>query len=598
MRLSRYLLKTLRETPADADTANHQLMLRAGMVHQVAAGVYSYLPLAWRALQKIERIVREEMDQAGGQEVRLPALHPLELWQESGRAAGMGDILFRVKDRRGHELVLGPTHEEVITDIVRGSVRSYRDLPFTLYQIQTKFRDEPRPRSGLLRGREFTMKDAYSFDAGEQGLDKSYQDMAQAYRNIFRRCGLETIVVEADSGAIGGKASQEFMVVAATGEDELLHCPACGYAANVEKAAFKKLTPGATDERPAAEKVPTPGCATIRDVARLLGVPQERTIKAVLYTDETGDLVFVCIRGDLEVNEVKLKNAFKLKDLRPATDAEIRAVGAVPGYASPIGIRREGVKLAVDDSVVSSVDYVTGANQEGYHYRHVFWPRDIALGGDADWPVDDFSEMGKRLSEPLRGGRILHGDFAKAQPGHGCPKCGRPLEGSRGIEVGHIFKLGTVYSESMGARYLDAEGREQPIVMGCYGIGVTRILASAIEQNHDEKGIVWPEPIAPFQVHLVGLSLDREEVRRAADDLYEELVAARVEVLYDDREESPGVKFNDADLIGLPVRLTVSPRNVKQGVVEYKVRTASKAELIERGQLLQKLTSSSGRGQE
>ncbi|MSQ33354.1 MAG: proline--tRNA ligase [Dehalococcoidia bacterium] len=575
MRLSRYLLKTLRETPADADTANHQLMLRAGMVHQVAAGVYGYLPLAWRALQKIERIVREEMDAAGAQEVRLPALHPIELWQESGRAAGMGDILFKVKDRRGHELVLGPTHEEVITDIVRHSVRSYRDLPLILYQIQTKFRDEPRPRSGLLRGREFTMKDAYSFDAGSEGLDRSYQAMAQAYRNIFDRCGLQTIVVEADSGAIGGKDSQEFMVTAAAGEDELLHCPSCGYAANVEKAAFKKLTPGTTAERPPREKVATPGCATIRDVAALLGVPPERTIKAVLYTDETGGLVFVCIRGDLEVNEVKVKNAFKAKDLRPATDAEIRAVGAVPGYASPIGIRREGVKLAVDDSIVSSVDYVTGANQEGYHYRHVFWDRDFMDKDGKPWL-----------------GSAYYQDFAKAQPGHGCPKCGLPLEGSRGIEVGHIFKLGTVYSESMGARYLDTAGQEQPIVMGCYGIGVTRILASAIEQHHDEKGIVWPPAIAPFRVYLVGLNLEQEAIRREADALYDELDKAGVEVLYDDREESAGVKFNDADLIGLPVRLTVSPRNVKQGVVEYKVRTAAKADLVERQRILEKLTPS------
>jgi prolyl-tRNA synthetase len=532
--------------------------VRAGLISQVAAGVYSYLPMALRSLRKIETIIREEMDAAGGQEVLLPVLQPLELWEQSGRAAAMGPTLFRLLDRRERPLALGPTHEEVITELVRRNVRSYRDLPLNLYQIQTKLRDEARPRAGLIRVREFAMKDAYSFHASQEDLDKTYLRMVQAYHNIFSRCGLEVIAVEADSGAIGGKDSQEFMLVTPMGEDEVVRCRNCGYAANVEKA--EAIVPEMPKEALLPlEEVSTPGVTTIPDLARYLDVPEAKTLKAVFYACD-GEVVFVTIRGDLEVNEVKLANHLKCKELRLATDAEARAAGLTPGYASAIGLR--GVRRIGDRSITSGTNFVVGANKPDTHLRNANYGR--------DFEVDDVI------------------DILKAQPGHACVRCGGLLEFARGVEVGHVFKLGTRYSETFNAMFLDSDGVEQPIIMGCYGIGVGRLLGAAIEANHDERGMIFPAAIAPYEVYLVGLNIDRQDVRTTADQVYADLQAASVEVLYDDREESAGVKFSDADLLGMPVRVTVSPRTLREGKVEIKRRRdeAAKAFLVSPGDVV------------
>ena len=558
MRFTRLVTKTLRSDPPEAESASHRLMLRAGLIYQVAAGVYASLPLAWRSLRKIEAIVREEMDAAGGQELMMPTLQPRELWEQSGRDVALGDTLFSVQDRRGRPMVLAPTHEEVITNIVRANVQSYRDLPLILYQIQTKFRDEPRPRAGLVRVREFSMKDAYSFDADEDSLDQSYRVMEQAYRNIFRRCGLPVLVAEADSGAIGGKDSQEFILPTPNGEDTVITCSGCGYTANAEKAAaaFPHLP---QEPESSLEKVGTPGVKTIAELAQFLGVPVEKTLKAVFYMSD-GELVFVTIRGDLEVNEVKLKNALHSKDLRLASDEEVKEAGLVAGSASAIGIA--GIQRVGDLSMTQGQNFVVGANKADTHLRGANYPR--------DFQVD------------------LLTDIALAQPGHLCAQCGHILESTRGIEVGHIFKLGTFYSDALGALYLDGEGQQRPIVMGCYGIGIGRLLAAAIEQNHDDKGIIFPPAIAPYQVHLVGMNLADEEVVTAADRLYQELLERGIEVLYDDRsDQTAGVKLNDADLLGLPVRLVASPRNLRNRVVEVKERGEPEARLVDREQILE-----------
>lgn len=551
MRYSTLLGKTLRQAPAEAETVSHQLLVRAGMIAQLSAGVYSLLPLGWRVLRKIAQIVREEMDRIGGQEVVLPVLQPRELWVESGRDTKMGGILFRLMDRRERELVLGPTHEEVITTLVRQNVRSYRDLPMTPYQIQVKFRDEARPRAGLIRGREFVMKDAYSFHADQESLDATYEAMKGAYTRVFQRCGLPSVMVEADSGAIGGKGSHEFMLLAPSGEDSVLLCSACGYAANSEKAEFVKPAGVEEPEREMGE-VHTPGKRTIQELSAFLGVPERQTLKAVFYVAD-GELVFVTIRGDLEVNEVKLKNALHATELRLATDQEVAAARLVAGSASAVGLT--GFKVVCDDSVTMGKNFVAGANKPDYHLLNVNYPRDFR----AD----------------------LVTDIALAEAGAKCSRCPTGyLEVQRGIEVGHIFKLGTTYSEAMGATFTDADGTERPIIMGCYGIGVSRLVAAAVEQNHDERGIVWPAAIAPFHVHLCALNMDNPEVSAAAEALYGGLQAADVEVLFDDRVESAGVKFNDADLLGAPLRVTVSPRTLSQGKAEVKARTAREVELV------------------
>ncbi|HXF51297.1 MAG TPA: proline--tRNA ligase [Dehalococcoidia bacterium] len=554
MRMSHLFGRTLRQAPAEAETANHQLMLRAGLVTQLAAGIYSYLPLGWRALRKIEQIVREEMDRAGGQEVHLPALHPAELWEQSGRRASMGDVLFQLKDRRDRELVLGPTHEEVIVDLFKRHVQSYRELPLLLYQIQTKFRDEPRPRGGLVRTREFTMMDLYSFDVDWDGLDRSYDAVCEAYRRAFERCGLPTIAVLADSGAIGGKDSQEFMYLTDVGEDEVILCPACGYAANTEKADHRKLA--LPDERQLPlEEVATPGQRTIDDLVRFLGVPHHQTLKAVFYEADSQP-VFVAIRGDLQVNETKLRNALKAKDLRFMDDARVEAYGLVAGSAGPVGLRERlpGVRIVADDSAVETHNLVTGANREDTHLKNVNYGR--------DWTAD------------------IVADISLATPGAPCPRCEAPLESRRGIEMGHVFKLGTIYSEAMDAVFLAQDGTQRRPVMGCYGIGIGRILAGVIEEHRDERGIVWPLTVAPYHAHVVALGVDQPDVREAAEALVADLEAAGVETLYDDRDERPGVKFNDADLIGLPFRLTVSPRTIEKGAVEFKRRADAEAELV------------------
>jgi len=550
MRISELFGKTQREIPAEADTASHQLLLRAGMIRQLTAGVYSYLPLAWRALNKIENIIRDEMDKAGGQELMMPVLQPLELWQQTGRDIAQGKVLFTLTDRRDHKLALGTTHEEVITELVKYNVQSYRDLPLLLYQIQTKFRDEPRPRAGLIRAREFVMKDLYSFDADTEGLDRSFEKMRQAYENICRRCGLPAVMVEADSGAIGGKESFEFMLITDVGEDEIIRCPSCGYAANNEKAVSVKGEVGGGAPLP-IEEVSTPGKATIEQVADFLKVLHNRTLKAVFYVAD-GKFVFVVIRGDLEVNEVKLKNALHCTDLRMATDAEVKEAGIVAGAASPVGMKN--IKIIADDSVTSGTNFVAGANKPATHIRNVNYPRDFQSD--------------------------IITDIAKARAGDTCPKCGGKMESNHGIELGHIFKLGTLYTEKMGARFIDRDGQSRPIIMGCYGIGPSRLLAAVIQHNHDDKGIIWPANITPYQIHLCPLYREGSKVSELTENLYADLTAQGIEVLLDDRQESPGVKFNDADLLGIPLRVTISPRSLEKNSVEIKKRSEKASELV------------------
>ena len=561
MRFSKLFGKTLREAPAEAESASHQLLLRAGMIAQVAAGIYSYLPSGWRVLRKIENIIREEMDNAGGQELMLSVLQPFELWQQSGRYVSFGQTMFTLTDRKEHKPALGPTHEEVIADLVHRYVQSYRDLPLLVYQIQTKFRDEPRPRGGLLRVREFIMKDLYSFDVDEASLDESYRKMSQAYQNIYARCGLPISIVEADSGAIGGKESHEFMVISETGEDEMVFCPHCGYSANVEKAQFAKdviageakqsRSEGATKQSLPLEEIATPEQKTIEEVANFLGVPQEQTLKAVFYIADK-EFVFVVIRGDLEVNETKLRNTLKCTELRLATEDEVQQTGIVVGFASPIGIK--GTKVIADDSIILGSNFITGANKPGYHFKNANYPR--------DFEVD------------------ITADIALAHHGDSCPKCGSNLSSTRGIEVGHIFKLGTFISEKLGASFLDQTGAYRPAVMGCYGIGLGRLLAAIVEQSHDDKGIIWPLSVAPYQIYLCLLHPDSPDVASAAEKAYKELENAGIEVLFDDRDESPGVKFNDADLLGIPLRLTLSPRTLKNQSIEAKWRTEKETQLL------------------
>ena len=571
MRMSRLFGHTRRER-TDADTENLDLLLRAGFVDQLAAGIYSYMPLGNRTKRKVEDIIRQEMDAAGAQEVTMPAIHPVELWETSGRVDTFGDTLFKVVDRRERVMVLGPTHEEVITRLFRDHAQSYRDVPVTLYQIQTKFRDEQRPRGGLVRVREFTMKDAYSFDMDEGGLDESYASMYRAYARIFARCGVPTVAVEADSGAIGGKFSQEFIFVSDIGEDTIVVCDQCDYAANTEKAEFAR-PPAAPEAELPFEEVDTPGTTTIEALTALLGIDAARTAKAVLLvatSKERGSWpVFVVVRGDLDVNELKLANVLGATELRAMTEVEALELGIVPGYASPVGIEPQGgLQVVADLSIPDSPNLVAGANREGIHLRNVNHGR--------DWKAD------------------VVADVALARHGHRCARCDGTLEERRGIEMGHVFRLGTIFTEPFEAHVLSEEGQRELPTMGCYGIGVDRIIAAAVESNHDEQGIRWPASIAPYDVHLVALGAGRDEnVRTEADALYEELTAAGLEVLYDDRDESPGVKFNDADLIGVPLRATVSTRNLKEGAVEVQARGAE-ASKVARPEALSHLTSMRG----
>ena len=556
MRVSRLFGKTLRDDPSEAEFVSHRLMLKAGFISQVSSGIYNYLPLAWKSLRKIENIIREEMDRIGAQELRLSALQPRELYDKSGRTEVFGNDLLSLEDRRGRPLVIAPTHEEVLTNVVKANVSSYKDLPKVLYQIQTKFRDEQRPRGGLIRVREFDMKDAYSFDVDEDGLDDTYRSMIGAYERIYSRCGLEVIMVEADSGAMGGGGSHEFIALADSGEDTVLMCSSCGYAANAEKAVFLKAE-SHDDSVRSLEEVYTPNTKTIEQLANHLGIEIRQTLKSVFYMVD-GELIVGAIRGDLDINEVKLKNAMNASDIRLADSSEVRDAGLLPGFASPIG--QDGLKIIADNSVESSMNLVAGANREDYHVLNFNYPRDFTA-------------------------HVLT-DISLAKDGYSCSVCESELYTQRGIELGHVFKLGTKYSDSLGATFLDEQDQLRPIIMGSYGIGVGRLLAAAIEQKNDDKGMIMSDAIAPYSVCLSALNIEKEEISAEAESLYSELIGEGVEVLFDDREESAGVKFNDADLIGLPVRLVVSSRNIKQHSVEVMNRETSKSKLVHRDKVV------------
>jgi len=556
MRWSNCYIPTLKEAPADAEVVSHKLLTRAGMVRKLTSGIYIYLPLGLKAIEKTAAIVREEMNRAGALELSMPMVQPADLWQESGRWEFYGKELLRFQDRNGRDYCLGPTHEEVITDLVRGEVRSYRQLPINLYQIQTKFRDEIRPRFGLMRGREFIMKDAYSFDRDEAGADKSYWAMYEAYQQVFKRLGLRFRAVEADSGSIGGSFSHEFMVLADTGEDTIAACTGCQYAANVERAevAAPPLS-GGTATLPAVgaiEEVPTPGKHTVEEVCAFLGVPQSALVKTLILVAD-GKPVAALVRGDRELNDVKLKNLLKCDELELAAPELVQKVtGAPVGFAGPVGLNVE--RVFADHELLASDGWITGANKGDTHLRNVSLPRDARIERYADLRV--------------------------ITPADACPRCGQPIELTRGIEVGHVFKLGTKYSEPLKCTFLDEDGKEKVMIMGCYGIGVSRVVASCIEQNHDADGIVFPPPIAPFEAVLCCLDPKNGETLGKAEEFYAELKAQGVDAILDDRDERPGVKFKDADLVGMPLQLVVGGKGLARGIVEAKDRrTGEKTEL-------------------
>ena len=536
------MITVLREVPAEAEIDSHKLMLRAGMIRKMAAGVYNYLPLGLKVLKKVEDIVREEMNAAGAQEFLASAIIPAELWQESGRWDAYGAEMFRLKDRGERDFCLGPTHEEVFTDIARNEIKSYKQLPVNLYQIQTKYRDERRPRFGVMRSREFIMKDAYSFDKDQEGLDLVYDKMHDAYVEIFNRCGLDAKCVAADSGAIGGSNSAEFMVKSEVGEDDVVFCTQCDYAANIEKAT-SKLEEVEKEELIGVEKIATPNSRGIDEVAEFLNISPKKTVKTLLYNVD-GKIVAVFVRGDREVNEVKVANASNASgDIEMAShDEYIHAAGCNIGFAGPIGIKAD--LILVDEEVKNMYNFVIGANETGYHIQNVNYGRDFE-------------------------GTI--GDFRKVTEGEKCPVCGGKITIARGTEVGHIFKLGTKYSEAMNANFIDEEGKEKPFIMGCYGIGVTRTMASIIEQHHDENGIVWPLSVAPYHVSVIPVNVKDEDQTKVANDLYEKLLSIGIEVLLDDRNERAGVKFKDSELMGIPMRVTVG-KKIGDGEVEFKLR--------------------------
>ncbi len=560
MRFSEMLIPTLRENPAEAEVVSHKLMLRAGFIRKLSSGIYSYLPMGLIVLKKIERIVRQEMNAAGAQEVLLPMVQPADLWEESGRLKKYGPELLRFRDRHGRESCLGPTHEEVITDLVRNNVHSYRSLPLNLYQIQTKFRDEIRPRFGLMRGREFIMKDAYSFDSDDEAALATYEKMRYAYHRIFERCGLKFRAVEADTGTIGGSFSHEFMVLAATGEDTLVICPKCSYAANMEKAACMPPSALKNPEFLTMEKVTTPGKRKVAAVTEFLRISPRQLVKTMIFMAD-GKPVAVLLRGDHEVQPVKLKNFLKVDEVELASDQEcFDAVDVPSGYIGPVGIK---VPLVADREVMSLSNFAIGANEKNHHFINANHGRDFEIERVADLRV---------ITEDDR-----------------CPQCGAALQLTRGIEVGHIFKLGTAYSKALHATFLNEEGREMPFVMGCYGIGVSRVAAAAIEQNHDKDGMIWPQPIAPVAVIILNLSPRDEEISRAAEELYQALRHEGIEVLIDDRDERPGSKFKDADLLGIPFRLTIGKRLAKEGIVEIRERRTAKTRDVASDEALSRL---------
>jgi len=562
MRYSEMHLPTGREVPSDAEVISHQLMIRAGMIRKLTSGIYSYLPLGYRVVRKVEQIVREEMNKAGAQEVHLPMVQPAELWQESGRWVHYGKELLRFRDRHERQYCLGPTHEEVITDLVRNDVKTYRQLPRNLYQIQTKFRDEVRPRFGVMRCREFGMKDAYSFDADEAGAEISYEKMFVAYNNIFRRCGLIFRPVEADSGSIGGKYSHEFMVMAESGEDAMVFCEKCAYAANLEKAEVAQPKKKSTTEKEwlPLEKVHTPKVRTIEEVSSFLNVRPQDIIKTLIFNAD-GVPCAVLIRGDQEVNEIKVKNYLGAAELELADDEMIKkATGAPRGFAGAV---KSKTRVIADYSIMSMINFVTGANKEDYHLKNV------NLGRDFD--VASFADL-----------RVIEGKDT-------CPRCGGKIQFARGIEVGHVFKLGTKYSQAMKAAYLDKDGQEKIMIMGCYGIGIGRTVAACIEQNYDKDGIIWPVPLAPYHVIITPVNVNEKNIFEAAENLYISMLAEGIEVIFDDRNERAGVKFKDADLIGIPLRITIGQKNLADGNVELKIRKTGENKLYPLQKIIQEV---------
>lgn len=559
MRLSNLFSQTLRENPADAEFASHQLLVRAGFIRQLGSGIFTYMPLAYRVLERVKRILREEMEAIGGQELLMPVVQPADIWKESRRYYQIGSEMGRFTDRSGHEMVLAMTHEEAVSDLVRGVVHSYRQLPAIIYHLQTKWRDDPRPRAGLIRVREFLMLDSYSLDADWQGLDTRYKQHYEAYFRIFRRCGLPVVAVRSDSGMMGGEEAHEYMYLTPGGEDSLLFCDACGYSANRQAATTRKMEPAKEAFLP-LEKVATPRVSSIDDLTAFLNIPPARTAKAVFYmglVEEDGGeqkwaFIFTVVRGDMEVNETKVANLVKASDLRPATEDEIRSIGAVPGYASPLGLK--GVTVLVDELAAKSPNLVAGANEEGYHLRNVNHGRDYQAS--------------------------MIADISAAREGDACPECGAALRLSRGVEVGNIFKLGARYSDALGCTYLDKNGQSQPVIMGSYGIGLGRLIACVAEEHHDERGLAWPVSLAPFPVHVVVLKGKEMDSEALAARVENALRDAGLEPLVDDREESAGVKFNDADLIGLPLRITVSERSFRAGGLEIKPRRGGETVVV------------------
>jgi len=559
MRLSNLFSQTLRENPADAEFASHQLLVRAGFIRQLGSGIFTYMPLAYRVLERVKRILREEMEAIGGQELLMPVVQPADIWKESRRYYQIGSEMGRFTDRSGHEMVLAMTHEEAVSDLVRGVVHSYRQLPAIIYHLQTKWRDDPRPRAGLIRVREFLMLDSYSLDADWQGLDTRYKQHYEAYFRIFRRCGLPVVAVRSDSGMMGGEEAHEYMYLTPGGEDSLLFCDACGYSANRQAATTRKMEPAKEAFLP-LEKVATPRVSSIDDLTAFLNIPPARTAKAVFYmglVEEDGGeqkwaFIFTVVRGDMEVNETKVANLVKASDLRPATEDEIRSIGAVPGYASPLGLK--GVTVFVDELAAKSANLVAGANEEGYHLRNVNHGRDYQAS--------------------------MIADISAAREGDACPECGAALRLSRGVEVGNIFKLGARYSDALGCTYLDKNGQSQPVIMGSYGIGLGRLIACVAEEHHDERGLAWPVSLAPFPVHVVVLKGKEMDSEALAARVENALRDAGLEPLVDDREESAGVKFNDADLIGLPLRITVSERSFRVGGLEIKPRRGGETVVV------------------
>jgi len=552
---SRYFIPTVKETPSDAEVVSHQLMLRAGMIRKLAAGIYNYLPLGLRSIRKFEAIVREEMNRAGAIEILMPAVQPAELWQESGRWSFYGKELLRFKDRKDGEFCMGPTHEEVITDMVRREIKSYRQMPVNFYQIQTKFRDEIRPRFGLMRGREFIMKDAYSFDVDSAAADKSYELMFQAYMRIFERCGLNFRAVEADTGTIGGSSSHEFMVLADSGEDAIVSCNACRYAANVEKAESRHLEAVVAGDHLPLQKTATPEMKSIVDVAAFLGMSADKTIKTLVYSSDAGEHVMALLRGDHELNEIKLKNCMGWDEIQMATEEDILVITGSPvGFLGPLGLKKK-VAVIADLAVQNMINAVIGANEKDMHFMNANLGRDFT--------PDRFT------------------DLRNVEAGDPCPRCENgKLEMWRGIEVGHVFKLGTKYSQALNATYLDTDGKEQVIFMGCYGIGIGRTVAAAIEQNHDENGIIFPIPLAPFHCSVVALNTKDKGVMAAAEEIYFTLEQLGMEVIFDDRDERPGVKFKDNDLIGIPIRVVVGSKGLAEGKVEVKIRKSGEMLLL------------------